>query len=66
MHDHVYGTVFQQKFAALKSLWQFHTNRLTNHIRAGESHQRIGFGDVDITHHRQAGGNAAIYRIDQH
>jgi hypothetical protein len=59
IHDHVDGAMLQQELAALKAFRQFFPHGLLDHPRPGEADQRLGFGDIDVAQHRQAGGDPA-------
>src|SRR5437660_12287530 len=57
--DGVEETVFEQEFGALKAFGEFLANGLLDDARAGESNERPGLANVEISEHREADGNAA-------
>ena len=62
MIDH---SVFEQKFAALKTFRQFLADGLLDHARPGKADQRLRFGDDHVAEHRKARGHAAGRRVGQ-
>src|SRR6185437_12326761 len=64
--DHVDRAMFQQELRTLEAFRQRLAHRLLDHARACETDQRLGFGDVDITQHRETRGHAAGGRVRQH
>src|SRR2546426_7778626 len=57
--DGIEKAVLQQELGGLKTLRQLLANGLLDDARAGETDQRAGLGDVQITQHGVAGGHAA-------
>src|SRR5580704_6784882 len=64
--DGVEETVLEEKFCGLKAFGQFLTDGLLDDARAGETDQRAGLGDIQVTEHRVAGGDAAGGGIGQY
>src|SRR5712664_3072247 len=64
--DSVEETVFEQEFGALKAFGEFLANGLLDDARAGESNERAGLANVEVSEHREAGGNAAGGGIGEH
>src|SRR3989441_3772785 len=64
--DGIEKAVLQQELGGLKTLGQLLANGLLDDARAGETDQRAGLGDVQITQHGVAGGHAAGGGVGEH
>src|SRR5580698_1438956 len=51
--------MFEQEFAALEAFGEFLADRLLDDPGAGEADQRARFGDVEVSEHGEAGGDAS-------
>src|SRR5882762_2491188 len=59
MNDGVEEPVLQKKFRRLKTFGKFLADGLFNDARPGKTDERAGLGDVDVTQHGIARGDAA-------
>ena len=63
MHDKIDEAVRFQKFTALKSIGQFHLDRVPDRTWPGKADERFRFGDDKVAEHCEAGGDTAGGRV---
>ncbi len=57
-NDQVYKTVIQQVFGGLEAIGKLLFDGFFNDAATGKADKGFGFGDVNVAHHGEAGGNA--------
>jgi len=66
IYDRVEEAVLQEKLRPLEAFRQLLADGLLDHPGAGETDQRVRFGDVEVAQHGKAGGHATGGGIGEH
>ena len=64
--DHVDLALGKQELGALEALGELFTHGLLDDARARKAHEGLGFGDHDVAHESERGGDAAHRRVGEH